>query len=91
MMLRIKSPSELSGEQAALVEGMEQTRYGVKLSLPSKLQAAAQLARLDGLDAPAKVAATDPSGKESVPRNFSDAELLAILNACTANAEEAAK
>jgi hypothetical protein len=60
--MQIKSPADLTPEQAGLIENIESTRYGLKLHLPSKLQAAAQLAKLDGLDKPDKVAMTDPEG-----------------------------
>jgi hypothetical protein len=60
--VKLSALAALDSEQAALIEGIEQTKYGVRLIMLSKLQAAAQLARLDGLDAPTKVAPTTPDG-----------------------------
>ncbi len=62
--------AELDSEQAALIEGIEQTRYGIRINMPSKLQAAAQLARLDGLEAPTKNEHTGTTLEGLVMKSF---------------------
>jgi hypothetical protein len=63
--IQLKSLAALTPEQRALVEGLEAD--GMRPILPSKLQAMALRAKLDGLDAPSKVAMTDPTGTQSAP------------------------
>jgi hypothetical protein len=58
--IQLKPLAALTPEQRALVEGLEAD--GMRPILPSKLQAIALRAKLDGLDAPSKVAMTDPTG-----------------------------
>ena len=53
--LQMKPLVELTPEQRALVEGIEND--GIRPAMPSKLGALAQLAKLDGLDQPTKVSA----------------------------------
>jgi hypothetical protein len=63
--IQLKPLAALTPEQRALVEGLEAD--GMRPILPSKLQAMALRAKLDGLDAPSKVAMTDPTGTQSAP------------------------
>jgi hypothetical protein len=63
--IQLKPLAELTPEQRALVEGLEAD--GMRPILPSKLQALALRAKLDGLDGPNRVALTDPSGTQSAP------------------------
>jgi hypothetical protein len=60
--LRFKRLDELSPKQRLLIDSIELTKYGPMPVMPARLQALAQLARLDGLDKPAKVAPTNPEG-----------------------------
>jgi hypothetical protein len=48
--LRLKGIDQLTAEQRAVIDAIEVTDNGVKVSLPSRLQALAALARIDGLD-----------------------------------------
>lgn len=48
----LKPLCELTPEQRSLIESIEVTKHGVKVSMPPKLAAMAQLAKLEGLDAP---------------------------------------
>jgi hypothetical protein len=57
---QLKPLSALTPEQRALVEGLEAD--GLRPILPGKLQAIALIAKLDGLDAPTKIATTDAAG-----------------------------
>lgn len=63
--IQLKPLAALTPEQRALVEGLEAD--GMRPILPSKLQAMALRAKLDGLDAPSKLALTDPSGNNQAP------------------------
>jgi hypothetical protein len=63
--IQLKPLAALTPEQRALVEGLEAD--GMRPILPNKLQAMALRAKLDGLDAPSKVAITDPTGTQSAP------------------------
>jgi hypothetical protein len=72
--IQLKPLADLTPQQRALVEGMESDGRPI---LPAKLQAEGLLAKLDGLDAPTKLAATDPSGQQHEPftiivRRFAD-------------------
>lgn len=58
---------QLKPEHRDLIESIEPTKQGPKAIMPSKLMASAQLAKLDGLDAPTKVAATDRTGERDMP------------------------
>jgi hypothetical protein len=58
--LQMKPLEKLTPEQRALVEGIEND--GARPTMPSKLGALAQLAKLDGLDKPDKTALTDANG-----------------------------
>ena len=60
--LQVKPLDKLTDEQRLLFEGVGD---GGRVVMPSKLAAAAQLAKLDGLDAPAKTALTDADGKNA--------------------------
>jgi hypothetical protein len=62
---QLKPLNALTPEQRALVEGLEAD--GMRPILPSKLQALALRAKLDGLDAPNKIALTDPGGNNQAP------------------------
>lgn len=77
--LQLKPLAELTAEQRDLVESLEGD--GLRPAMPSKLGALAQLAKLDGLDQPARVS-TDVTfeDKRGAP-DLSDAELLAIVSA----------
>lgn len=63
----LKPLDQLKPEHRDLIESIEPTKQGPKAIMPSKLTASAQLAKLDGLDAPTKVAATDRTGERDVP------------------------
>lgn len=59
----LKPFDELTPDQLALIDGIEITDKGVlKVSMPKRLDARAQLAKLDGLDKPVKVAPTNSAG-----------------------------
>jgi hypothetical protein len=58
--LELKPIAELTAAQRALVEGLEAD--GMRPILPSKLQALALRAKLDGLDGPMKIANTNAAG-----------------------------
>lgn len=76
-----KSLKELSSEQRSLIESIEITKFGTKVSMPSKIATAAQLAKLDGLDEPER---TELTGKNGAPLPgqtvyaLTDDQLLAI-------------
>jgi hypothetical protein len=53
--LRLKSIDQLTPEQRAIIDSVEITKDGVKLAMPGKLAALAQLAKLDGLDRPTNI------------------------------------
>jgi hypothetical protein len=57
--LQLKPLEQLTPEQRQLFEGLGD---GGRAVLPAKLAALAQLCKLDGLDAPTKVAPTNPEG-----------------------------
>ena len=61
--LALKPLDKLSADERALIDGIELTdKGGIKVHMPKRLDARAQLAKLDGLDKPAKVAPTDAAG-----------------------------
>jgi hypothetical protein len=80
--LQLKPLAVLTPEQRALVEGLESG--GLRVVMPSKIAALSGLAKLDGLDAPAKVAATDAEGRD-VP--ISDADRIRALAAIIARVQ----
>jgi hypothetical protein len=53
---------DLSDDERALIEGREQTLHGTKYLMPRKLDAAAQLAKLHGLDKADKLAISSGDG-----------------------------
>ena len=52
--LRLKPLDQLTPEQRAIIDSIEITKDGVKLTMPARLAALAQVAKLDGLDKPTK-------------------------------------
>jgi hypothetical protein len=62
--LKLKRFEDMSPEQRLLIDGIEMTKQGPMPKVPHRLQALAQLAKLDGLDKPTKVAATDGEGND---------------------------
>ena len=59
----LKPLAKLTDEERALVDGFEITdKGGIKVLMPKRLDARQMLAKLDGIEKPTKVAATDPSG-----------------------------
>jgi|SRR5271166_2444589 len=52
--LRLKPIDQLTPGQRSIIDSIEVTKDGVKLTMPGKLAALAQLAKLDGLDKPTK-------------------------------------
>jgi len=52
--LRLKAIAQLTPEQRAIIDSIEVTKDGIKLTMPGRLAALAQLAKLDGLDKPTK-------------------------------------
>jgi hypothetical protein len=60
--LQLKPLDQLTPEQRQLFEGLGD---GGRVVLPGKLAALSQLCKLDGLDAPTKVAPTNPEGDGS--------------------------
>jgi hypothetical protein len=52
--LRLKPIDQFTPEQRSIIDSIEVTKDGVKLTMPGKLAALAQLAKLDGLDKPSK-------------------------------------
>ncbi len=63
MLERIEGDG-LTHVERSLIEGREETKYGIKYLMPRKLEAAAQLAKLHGLEKPLKIAETTAEGKE---------------------------
>lgn len=61
--IALKPFDQMTPDELALVDGIELTdKGGIKVHMPKRLDARAQLAKLDGLDKPAKVAPTNPAG-----------------------------
>lgn len=61
--LALKPLGELTEEQRALIDSIEIDDKGkIKVTTPKRLDARAMLAKLDGLEAPQKVAPTNPEG-----------------------------
>jgi hypothetical protein len=83
---RLRPLAELRPEHRALIEGIDTriNQYGEtkNLLMPSKLAAAAQLAKLHGLDKPLKIAETTADGKE-LPSTADRARALAAFIAET--------
>jgi len=81
--LRLKRLEDLSPEQRQLVDGIETTKYGLKVVMPPRLQALAQLAKLDGLDKPTRVSVTtDPNAEfEQMTPDERKAELERLARA----------
>lgn len=69
--MQMRPIDQLSEQERGLIEGVGD---GGRPVMPSILSAAAQLARLDGLDAPTKIAPTTPDGE-----SLSDGESLQEL------------
>jgi hypothetical protein len=80
--LKLKRFDDMPPQLRLLIDGIEITKEGPMPIVPPRLQALAQLARLDGLDKPTKVAATDPEGKE-LPSTADRARALAAFIAET--------
>lgn len=59
---------DLSDEERALIEGRERTQHGIKYLMPRKLEAAAQLAKLHGLDKADKLAISGGDGEPLLHR-----------------------
>jgi hypothetical protein len=83
---RLRPLAELRPEHRALIEGVDTrlSKYGEmkNVLMPSKLAAAAQLAKLHGLDKPLKIAETTADGKE-MPTTADRARALAAFIAET--------
>jgi hypothetical protein len=80
--LKLKRFENMSPQQRLLIDGIEMTKQG---PMPMhRLLALAQLAKLDGLDGPTKVAATDSEGHD-LP--ISDAERVRALGAIFAKVQ----
>jgi hypothetical protein len=60
--LRLKSIDDLTPDQRALVEDVEITKGGIKITMPNRLGALNALRDMDGFRAPTRVAPTDASG-----------------------------
>jgi hypothetical protein len=73
---------DLTPVERSLIEGREETKYGIKYVMPKKLEAAEKLARLHGLDKPLKIAETTADGKE-LPSTADRARALAAFIAET--------
>jgi hypothetical protein len=81
---RLRPIGDLRPEHRALIEGIDTTlnSYGEikNVILPKRLDAAAQLARLHGLDKPTKIAPTNPEG-DGPMELYSDADRAKALAA----------
>jgi hypothetical protein len=86
--IQLKPLAALTPEQRALVEGLEAD--GMRPILPSKLQAMALRAKLDGLDGPSKIAMTDPTGTEeaSLLPPLTDADRARMIEAIFAKSKQ---
>jgi hypothetical protein len=82
--LKLKRFEDMSPEQRLLIDGIEMTKQGPMPIVPHRLQALAQLAKLDGLDKPTKVAATDAEGCDAP---VSDADRIKALAAIFARVQ----
>lgn len=62
--LELKPLAELTEEQRALIDSIEIDDKGkIKITTPRRLDARTMLAKLDGLDAPTRIAPTTPDGE----------------------------
>jgi hypothetical protein len=78
--LRLRALRDLSDEHRALIDGIKISEKGaIELTMPKRLDARAMLARLDGFDKPAKIAATDPDGDALPVEQISDADRARAL------------
>lgn len=77
--IELKPLGKLTDDERALIDGFKITDKGaVEVLIPKRLDARAMLAKLDGLDAPTKIAPTNPAGDgpaEMEIRDPSSAEL----------------
>lgn len=60
--LELKPLKELSAEQRALLDVKINDKGGIEILMARRLEARAMLAKLDGLEAPTKIAPTDANG-----------------------------
>jgi hypothetical protein len=79
--LQMKPLADLTPEQRALVEGIEND--GMRPAMPSKLGALAQLAKLDGLDQPVRFAGELSVQEKHDATEWTRGDLIAVLNANT--------
>jgi hypothetical protein len=82
--LKLKRFDDMSPAQRLLIDGIEMTKQGPMPIVPHRLQALAQLAKLDGLDGPTKVAATDSQGNDAP---ITDADRIRALGAIFAKVQ----
>jgi hypothetical protein len=85
--LQMKPLADLTSEQRALVEGIEND--GMRPAMPSKLKALEQLAKLDGLDQPVKFSGELSLQEKHDATDWSREELVAVLDASVADDEHA--
>lgn len=77
--LQMKALTDLTPEQRALVEGIEND--GMRPAMPSKLGALAQLAKLDGLDQPVRFSVELSVQEKHDATDWTREDLIAVLNA----------
>jgi hypothetical protein len=77
--LQMKALTDLTPEQRALVEGIEND--GMRPAMPSKLGALAQLAKLDGLDQPVRFSGELSVQEKHDATDWTRADLIAVLDA----------
>jgi hypothetical protein len=75
--LQMKPLADLTPEQRALVEGIEND--GMRPAMPSKLGAMVQLAKLDGLDQPLRFSGELSVQEKHEAADWSREELIAVL------------
>jgi hypothetical protein len=62
-VIELKPLDKFTADERALVDGFKMTDKGaIEITIPKRLDARAMLAKLDGLDAPQKIAPTNPAG-----------------------------
>jgi hypothetical protein len=64
--IELKPLDKLTADERALIDGFKMTDKGaIEILMPKRLDARQMLAKLDGLDAPTKIAPTTPDGDAS--------------------------
>lgn len=81
---------DLSDEERALIEGVETTQHGPRYIMPRKLEAAAQLAKLHGLDKPDKSEVTGKDGAPLIPAYTDEQRVRALADFIARNPVPAA-